>query len=218
MRPSNFPSRFEVRTFPVTVESMEATERYFGSRASTYQRASETWPWKWLRNRESDLVLKFLPSVRDRDVLDLGAGSGYYSRLALRQGARSVYAVDKSRAMLASIDDPRIHQVEAEAERVSLPIRFPCLISAGLLEFVREPATVLRNARMMVIPSGVFVLLVPRACRLFGIYELYHRMNGISVRSFTLKDVQFLANGSGWKVTHEEHVWPFTAVYRLVSR
>lgn len=50
---------------------------------------------------ERATLLSALPDLRDRRVLDVGCGTGVYSRLFRRFGARQVLGVDPAREMLA---------------------------------------------------------------------------------------------------------------------
>lgn len=136
---------------------------YFSQTARDYQSRTACFPWAWLRAREMKEVGRLLGDVSGRDVLELGAGAGFYTRDLIRRGARHVWAIDITAEMLATLPQGPITPVLGDAETVRLKRTFPILLSTGMLEFVRDPAATLANAALLADPNARFVLLVPRA-------------------------------------------------------
>src|SRR6266446_9999925 len=88
---------------------------YFSARASDYYARSTHFPWSWIRARESAAVQSLLGEVAGLDVLELGAGAGFYTRDLTRRGARQIWAVDISDAMLAALPADRVKPVLGDA-------------------------------------------------------------------------------------------------------
>ena len=63
-------------------------EAYFSNAASAYQAASRRALWRKVREREARAVVQTIGDVAGRDVLELGCGAGFYTRLLLERGAR----------------------------------------------------------------------------------------------------------------------------------
>lgn len=103
-------------------------------------------------------------------VLDLGTGTGIFALLAVRLGARRVYAVDPTDAIHTAREVARANGVAGRIEfiqdvstRVTLPERADVVVSdlRGVLPPFQEIAATLRDARARLLaPGGV---LVPRA-------------------------------------------------------
>ncbi|HEX6737207.1 MAG TPA: class I SAM-dependent methyltransferase, partial [Vicinamibacteria bacterium] len=92
------------------------------------------------------------PDPRGMDVLDLGAGTGYYARWAGERGARRAIALDGTPEMLAGGARPA---VVADAGR--LPFgegRFDLVVAALLLSFVGDAGAVLAEAARVLRPGG----------------------------------------------------------------
>lgn len=194
---------------------MEEPPRYFAQRADSYHAASTAWPWRWLRQREASAVLDLLGDVREKRVLDLGSGAGFYTRLLLAAGAAHTHAVDMEAAMLAQLPREHITSTVGDAATVALPGPFPSIVCAGLLEFVADPAAVLKNARRAATTDTVLVSLVP-AANLWGrCYRRFHRRHGIAVRLFTPPAIREMAAAANWSVASLRAVWPSAFCVRL---
>jgi SAM-dependent methyltransferase len=189
---------------------------YFSHQASDYQTKSTRFPWAWLRAREVTAVLSLLGNIAGIEILELGAGSGYYTRELIRCGARHVCAVDISEAMLAALPKGPIAPILGDAETIRLEKRFPVLLSTGMLEFVRDPGAALANAARHAEPGARFVLLAPRASILGRLYRRFHRAHGLGIHLFDQNWFETTAPRTGWLVQSIVRVLPFSLAVRLV--
>jgi SAM-dependent methyltransferase len=210
-----------MRTGPVQttgLDVVQAADRvgdYFSGRASDYQARSTRFPWAWIRARELTAVRSLLGDVAGLDVLELGAGAGFYTLELTRRGAHQIWAVDISGAMLAALPAGRITPILGDAATIRLDRRFPVLLSTGMLEFVHNPAAVLENAAHHAEAGARFVILVSQA-NIFGrLYRRFHRSHGIGVHLFDRTWFETIAPRSGWQVHSVARVLPFSLVVRL---
>ena len=187
----------------------------FDSRAGHYHEMTSRGWLGALRRRESAGLFALLGEVRGLDLLELGCGAGYYTRQLVAHGAASVTAVDLSPAMVAALPAGPITGIAGDAAKVDAGRRFPRVVSAGMLEFVPDPAAVLVNARRHVAEDGFLVVLLPRPTLVGRLYQLYHRRNGLRIRLFSPAVFAELAARSGWRVEAEREVPPFTGIVRL---
>jgi SAM-dependent methyltransferase len=197
------------------VQATDPVNEYFSGRASDYQARSSRFPWGWIRSRELAGVASMLGDIAGLEVLELGAGAGFYSRELTRRGARRVWAVDISSAMLAALPAGRITPVLGDAATIRLERRFPVLLSTGMFEFVNDPAAVLANAAHHAETGACFVILAPRASILGQLYRGFHRSHGINVRLFDRNWFATFAPRSGWQVRAVAQVAPFSLIVRL---
>jgi ubiquinone/menaquinone biosynthesis C-methylase UbiE len=154
---------------------------YFAGKAGEYQSKSARFPWAWVRTQELAAVRALLGSVTDADVLELGAGTGYYTQALIESGARHVWAVDMSAAMLARLPAGSITPVLGDAAAIRLDRRFPILVSSGMLEFVQDPEAVLANAARHAEPGALLMVLVPRRSLFGHLYRRFHRGHGFDI-------------------------------------
>ena len=188
---------------------------YFSARALDYQSRSSRFPWTWTRKREAHAVRALVGDVAGADVLELGAGAGFYTRELVRGGAGHVWAVDISAAMLASLPRGPITAVHGDAATVRLERRFPVLLCAGMLEFVADPLAVLANAAQHAEAQERFVILVPRSNLVGRMYRRFHRAHGFAIHLFDRAWFETAAPRTGWSMAAAVRVFPFSLAVRL---
>src|SRR5262249_33168463 len=197
------------------VQAAARVSESFSGRASDYQAHSTRFPWAWIRARDLAAVRSLLGVVAGLDVLELGAGAGFYTRELTHGGARRIWAVDISAAMLAALPVGRITPVLGDAATIRLDRRFPVLLSTGMLEFVDDPAAVLANAADHAEAGARFVILAPQTNILGRFYRRFHRNHGIDIRLFDRAWFETIAPRSGWQARAVARVPPFSLVVRL---
>jgi hypothetical protein len=62
------------------VQAPDPVGDYFSGRASDYQAHSTRFPLAWIRARELTAVRSLLGNIAGLDVLERGAGAGFYTR------------------------------------------------------------------------------------------------------------------------------------------
>lgn len=107
-------------------------------------------------------VQALLPVLKNRNIVDLGCGYGWFSRYACQQGAASVLALDVSEKMLAKAvslgDDPAIDWQRADLETLQLPLQqYDLAWSALALHYVEALPALLRNVFAALKPGGQFI-------------------------------------------------------------
>lgn len=109
---------------------------------------------------------RLLPaSLRDKRVLDLGCGLGYFAREARARGAREVVGVDLSERMLdaarARTNDPAISYVRAELEQFDPgDATFDVVVSSLALHYIADYPALVRRVAACLVPGGRFAFSV----------------------------------------------------------
>ena len=171
-----------VRRKAGTAESSRASRGWWDSNADEYQDehgsflgdARFVWCPEGLDESHAQL-LGPAASLRDRGVLEIGAGAAQCSRWLAAQGARPV-ALDLSHRQLQhalrindGLGDDGTGFPLVEADASALPFAdgsFDLACSAfGALPFVAEPVLVLREVRRVLRPGGRFVFSVTHPFR-----------------------------------------------------
>src|SRR5215472_1510335 len=106
-----------------------------------------------------------LPTLRDKNVLDLGCGFGWHCRYARAQQARSVLGVDLSEKMLArareSTHDSAIAYRQLAIEDIDFPAEaFDVVLSSLALHYIERFDIVCRKVQHCLVAGGPFVLSV----------------------------------------------------------
>src|ERR1700712_3648917 len=106
-----------------------------------------------------------LPPLAGQDIVDLGCGYGWFSRLAVEHGARSVLAIDVSQKMLeravAITNDPRITYQCSDLEGMQLPrASFTLAYSSLALHYIRDLGALLRSIHDALLPGGQWLFSI----------------------------------------------------------
>lgn len=112
---------------------------------------------------EWHVLRTMLPSLKDKNVLDLGCGYGWHCRYAREQGARSVLGIDISEKMIARAksfnEDAAIAYREAAIEDIAFePEQFDVAISSLALHYVEDFEGACQKIYASLTPGGSFVL------------------------------------------------------------
>lgn len=192
-----------------------SVESYFSAVASQYQHASNMRAWGYLRRRESNALMDLLGPVTGKDVLELGCGAGYYTRLLLSSGAKSVVAVDLSAAMLEQLPKQQVQPIQADAAQVDPGRTFDLMLSAGMLEFVEDPRAALSNAARHANEGARLAILFPLNNVLGRGYRKFHRRHGMEIGLFDRTAIDKLARESGWALKRYVPAGPYSAAALL---
>lgn len=121
---------------------------------------------EWQSDRKWDRVAPHVSPLRDRLVLDVGCGNGYYALRMRGQGARFVLGIEPTLQYVAQFEAVQRY-VRQEAVRV-LPLRladlpsdsrkFDTTFSMGVLYHQRDPQEHLRQLRSTLRDDGELVL------------------------------------------------------------
>ena len=168
----------------------EKIKIYFDSAANIYKNRSKKGLGKWLRQQEATIIKQSLKVELLDDVLELGSGTGYYSRYIYDLGCKSLTCVDFSSRMLKKIDIPGCIKVNANIQNYLSENYFDIILCAGVLEFLEHPEIVFNNVVQMLKPNGFIIILMPRYSFFGKIYQLYHRLHGFRIKLFKKEDLQ----------------------------
>ncbi|OAQ59951.1 methyltransferase type 11 [Pochonia chlamydosporia 170] len=116
-------------------------------------------------------ISPMLPPVKDKHVLDLGCGTGWFARWAMNQGAKSVLAVDISEKMLARAKEltstekyPQIEYRREDLDQISLPEsdsnKYGLVFSSLTLHYLSNLDAIMSLVERVLSPGGSFVFNV----------------------------------------------------------
>jgi ubiquinone/menaquinone biosynthesis C-methylase UbiE len=155
--------------------------------------------------------------VKGQRVLDLGCGTGFYTRLFLDDGAAHVVAVDSSEAMISGLPDDNVTAVMAEVTDAPLDERFNRILCAGLLEFVPKPEKILKSVRRHANSGCRLVCLVPPENAAGRLYRLFHRRHGFTINLFEPGALAAQAARAGWGMEETRAVFPYGMVVSFIA-
>lgn len=119
------------------------------------------------------------PFVEERDVLDVGCGSGFgrpdWMHSEISKVARSVAGIDLDEEQVAAISLDGYSVRVDDAEDFDGPNRYDVVFAGELIEHLANPAGFLRSARQALRPGGVLVLTTPNP---FAFPNFVYRLRG----------------------------------------
>jgi ubiquinone/menaquinone biosynthesis C-methylase UbiE len=185
------------------------------------EHADESSPWY-------QIVMKFLPPVKDKRILEIACGRGGFSRILGLRGA-SVCGADFS-ASAVEIAKERLHRdpsltdrvtyVQADAENMLFDENtFDIVVSCETIEHVPNPRVALREMYRVCKPGGMLYLTTPNYLNFMGLYLIYAAVRHPGLKSSQPLDERFLfpqirqfVTGAGWKIIRTDgtvHQFPF---------
>jgi len=143
-----------------TDEQRLAVDDLFGPLADEYETWYATPLGTFVIAEEERLLVEAVPGAAGR-LLDVGAGTGWWSRVLARRGFR-VTAVEPSAAMRlvgAARGNGSIEWLAGRAERLPVPgAAFDVVVMMTVLEFVAEPERAMAEAWQALRPGGTLVV------------------------------------------------------------
>ncbi len=134
------------------------------------------------------------------EVLELGAGAGFYTRALLAQGARHVWAVDRSPEMLQQIHSPGITPVLGDVTDVKVGRSFDAIVAAGVFEFVPSAQDVLANAGRHARDGAWLVVLYSRPSLWGTAFRAFHARHGLDIHLYRREQFDAAAARAGWHI------------------
>tara|TARA_Y100001970_G_C14214361_1_gene848751 strand:- start:85 stop:684 length:600 start_codon:yes stop_codon:yes gene_type:complete len=181
--------------------------QHFDKKSEKYDLSSKTLPWSLIRYFESNIILKLVGKIKNKEILDVGSGSGYYSKIMIKNKAKIVFALDASQKMLNQIQDKKVKKICQNAENFLIKKKFEVIICAGLLEFVNSPQKVLKNIRRVSRTNSKLIILYPSNNFLAKIYKFYHFRNGVKIILFDDDRIKNIFKKTGWKILKSKNVF-----------
>jgi ubiquinone/menaquinone biosynthesis C-methylase UbiE len=136
----------------------------FAELAASYEDWFDTPLGAFVDEKETQALLRALPGRAINAVVDVGAGTGHFSRLLAKLGY-DVIAVEPSRAMRETGDALSagwtVKYVDGRAEELAYPDgSFEGALFFTALEFTEDPARALKEAMRVVRPGGWVIAAV----------------------------------------------------------
>ena len=197
----------------------EIVAKYFNSQAPTYQSDWGKWPGSQIRKSESNAITSLYRNdeIAEQSIVEFGSGSGYYTRLLLKAHPKHIYAIDFSQAMLNNLPAGNITPICGDATTINLAAKFPFLISAGMLEFVPDPALAVANMAKHALPGATLILLIPINNWWGKLYWLFHKSHGVNINLFSHAKLTKLVNAN-WQIVTTKKCGLFSIAARLKLR
>jgi len=147
----------------------------------------------WIGDTEFRLLMKMLNPAQNNSLLDVGCGTGYFSRRFASSGL-SVYGLDPDASMLAYAQSLDNNITYYQSDAIALPFSeksFDYCSAVTSLCFITEPEKAIREM-LRVSRKGVIIGLLNREGKLYT--QKYNRGAYRGARWDTIADVNYWIN------------------------
>jgi SAM-dependent methyltransferase/putative flippase GtrA len=169
------------------------------------------WLWKRLINDRQMRVVMSMVRNHGRIALDVGCGSGHYSRELKRLGM-TVTAVDIAPLMLNEARTFADEIVLGDVESLDLRRSFDLVICIGVLDFVADIRIAMRALARHLAPGGRLIVLVPVRTPFVIPYYFDQLRRGIRVNLLGRRVLDRAASESGLRLVASARPLPHNLV------
>jgi len=169
----------------------------------------------WYYRSKSCALLDYVKKLNPQSVLDVGAGSGFFSKELLKKtSAKEALCID------TSYPQERSETISGKPVRYcthSGPVNADLVLMMDVLEHVDNDAGLLREYTDKVSAGTYFLITVPAFSFLWSSHDLFlgHK------RRYTLREIENVAENAGLKVERGSYyfglVFPLAAIFRLIN-
>jgi protein-L-isoaspartate O-methyltransferase len=174
-------------------------------------------------------LIGFLGNNLQGDILEVGAGSGSFSKSIsgvathlvsvepsekfYKELRQKIVDVKNAESFLGTLSDYVVHKKEHNAER-----KFNRVMYTHVLEHISDDVSELRLAKNQLYPDGKIIVVVPSMPRLYGSVD---SLSG-HIRRFTMTELKTVAEVSGLEIESIQYfnpiaIAPYWLLYRIVG-
>ena len=185
---------------------------HFSKISLIYDKKSNSFPWKYIRNFEAKMFKKMISKKKYYKGLDLGSGSGFYTKI-LKKNCKKLVAVDYSSNMLKNIKDDKIIKINEDANKIRLNQKFDIIICLGIFEFNKNYKKIYQTVKVHSKKNTNIILMMPYKNLFSFFYYLFHRLHGISLNIHAKKK---LTNDlkKYFIIDKMDYVFPFSMIVK----
>tara|TARA_B100000989_G_scaffold231667_1_gene178465 strand:- start:3792 stop:4382 length:591 start_codon:yes stop_codon:yes gene_type:complete len=157
------------------------SKKYFNRKAKNYKEDIKKFPLGKFRSDEYKKVTKLLGKSNFTNSLELGCGSGFYSKFIRKISKNKVYVIDDSKKMLDNLNLKKVIKINKNVLKININKKFDLVAILGLLEFIRDYKKIFKNLKNNFKDNTILIILLPKNNLLNLIYFLYYVLKGIRI-------------------------------------
>jgi len=187
---------------------------HFNKEAAEYDNKRRSSLLRFIIKKEDQEILKLIDAKPNESILDVGCGSGYYSKI-FKDLKANPFGIDISKDMIIELNKKGIPGIVSNAENFNVDKRFDKILCAGLMEFVDDPIKTFSNLKKHLKKDGLVIVLYPRKSLSGYLYYLYHISHNIKIRLYSKNQINKLINISGFHLVYKKQVDLITNIIKL---
>ena len=160
-------------------------KKYFDNIASSYSKMSITFPWKIFRSIESHVFRKILKNCDLSNTLELGSGTGFFSKILKSKGCKNLCVIDISIKMLDNFELNDVIKINSSIEDYTTNEKYSTIICMGVFEFCSNPIDVINKYVLMLKPGGCIIIMIPSVSLFSYFYKKFHLSHDVEISYIT---------------------------------
>ena len=197
---------------------MSSVKNYFNKVADRYNDNSSKGIWAIFRKLESEAVKDLLDPFQKMTCVELGCGSGFYTKYLASFNPTFLVAVDLSENMLKEINILRVKRVRGDIQNIKFNIKFDRILCAGAIEFLADVNAFFANLKTLLSPTGQAILLMPRKGIFGTIYKVFHRSHVVKVSLYDIDQLEDILNTNHLRIEKIIIPTPMANVLAIVHK
>ncbi len=152
----------------------------------------------FVKKQEFEIVQKNFHNLESNSVIEIGSGSGHYTRWILSQKPLSLVSLDNALDTKLYVDSELFEHSKCSLENYITNRTFDVILALGVLEFSSDPAEFLtKTLNLAHVGSKVGILAPKESGLIFAFYKFFHQTRGVKINSgFEVKLTQALHNSN----------------------
>ena len=198
------------------LDSKNKIQKHFDGLTKPYSFNSNRF-WSFFRNREKNTFIYLTKNLNKDDCLDLGAGSGEYSKILLKMGSKKAVCLDFSSEPLSLANEPKIEKIISDVEIFKTSGRYDLILCLGVLEFLHKPEKFLLDLKKNLKPQGKLIILLPLSPIKAFIYSFIYILKGIRINTLNLKQMNAFLTKNGFVLEKTKSAGNFFSGFSVYS-
>lgn len=161
---------------------MITLQKYFNTVAENYAKRNNFFPLRIIKNHEYNILTKFINKKKFSNSIELGCGSGFYTKFIKKITENKFYVTDISKKMLDQIKDNSIIKINNKLENCKITCRFDLVVIAGVLEFMINYEKLFRKINLITKKKTILLILLPKKNLFNYFYYLYYFVKNIKIK------------------------------------
>lgn len=190
-----------------------SVQKYFDNVAGGYKKKSHFFPFNYLRAKELEAFDEALSHIHceKRDILEIGAGAGFYTDTLLRKSANTLTVCDISSKMLTHLPEDQIRKIHGDFCLLNLSSQYDLIFAMSVFEFIYNRDLFFKKVSVSLKANGFLILSNIRKNFFGQIYFLYHRQHNLRIQNNPL-DFNEIENTFNLKMVFQKNTHFFSQI------
>ena len=193
---------------------------YFDRKSNYYFKQKYNSIHKIFKLREIDYFKKIIKKInlkKNSDILEIGSGTGTYSKLLAKNKFKSITCLDTSKIMLQNISNKNIKKVNANFMNYKSKKKFDLILALGVSEFIKNYTSFLNKINLFSKKKSTIVLLLPCNNIFSYIYKIYHLINSNNITIHNVDNMILNLKKLGWSIIVKKKII-FFSIFIIAER